>query len=47
MVGIIQDIATDDVAENVARATLRIREAASRGARIISEAAVRDDTPRS
>ena len=36
MVGIIQDIATDDIAENVSRATLRIREAAARGARITS-----------
>ncbi len=34
-VGIIQDHATDDVAENVERAVALIREAASRGAQII------------
>src|SRR5688500_20278061 len=34
-VGLIQEAVTDDVAENVARATARVREAAKRGAQII------------
>ena len=34
-IGIIQDIATDDIAANLERAVVRIREAASLGARVV------------